>query len=411
MRWLATGTAALILAAACTGSSSSSPSTKTVTFWYLPSGAQPDKAFQDAAKAFHAAHPDIEIQGTKIEGGDAYNKMLSALTSSGPDVMQVNADWVGAFAATGALSEFSADEVKNLGGSAAFVPAAWATSGAYHSGKTTAIPWFIDTRAVYYRPDILQGLGIDPATAFTSWDALERTLTVIKDTGKIQALGVGRNDANFEQDFASWVWEAGGSYVSEDGTKSTIGQPLSVNGVDEYQRVAAKYTNPAVLQQSTSAVEAMFVAGKLAVTFSGPWLAQQLHSNFAIAPFPPGPAGHIVYVGGANLSILKSSKHEAAAYEWVRWLATNQGQNSYVQQIGMYPALAAAAPPGAFKSQISSGRSFQAIPAWPKIKSAMAPTFSRIWDQIIGGREPMAKDQLQTLLEKTATEVQAALQT
>jgi multiple sugar transport system substrate-binding protein len=411
MRWLAIGTAVLTLAAACSSSAPSTPST-SITFWYLPNGTQPDQHFQDAAKAFHAAHPDIEVTGTKISAGDAYNKMFSALTGgAGPDVMQVNTNWVGAFAGTLGLHEFSADEIQGLGGKDAFVPAAWTTSGTYHSGKTTAIPWFIDTRALYYRPDVLQGLGIDPATAFASWGALEQTLNAVRDSGKIQPLGVGRNDANFDQDFASWVWEAGGSFTSEDGTKPTIGQPLSVNGVDEYQRVAAKYTDPKVLQQNTSAVEAMFAAGKFAVTFSGPWLAQQLHGNFGVAPFPPGPVGHIVYVGGANLSILKTSKHEAAAYEWVRWLASNQGENSYVQRIGMYPALAAAAPAGAFKAQINSGRSFPTVPAWPRIENAMVPAFSKIWDDIIGGGEPMPKDQLQTLLEKTATDMQAALQT
>src|SRR5437879_3133567 len=313
MRWLALGAAGLVLAAACT---SSPPSTTgaatTINFWYLSSGAHPDQQFQAAARAFHTVHPDIEVKGTMLTAADAYAKMLAALTSgSGPDVMQVNAGWVGAFAATGALHEFTADEVQRLGGKDAFVPAAWNTSGAYQSGKTTAIPWFIDTKALYYRKDILQ-------------------------------------------------------------------------------RVA-----------------------------SGPGLAPQLHGNFGVAPFPPGESGQVVYAGGSNLSILKTTRHEGAATEWVDWLAGLQGQTTYVAQLGMYPALAAAADSSIFagnqyfapfKSQIGKARSFPTIPAWPRVESALEPYFVQIWETVIHDHEPMPSDKEAALLDKAAKDMQAAIQ-
>src|SRR5256884_8016601 len=171
MRGLASGTAALILAAlilaaACSGSPASNSTATTIDFWYVPTGAQPDQYFQDAPKSFHAQHPDIELKGTKIAPGDAYTKMRAALTGAsagGPDVMQVDMSWVGVFAATGAIREFTADEVQTLGGSTAFVPAAWSTSAAFNNGKITAIPWLIDTRAISYTTDFLQHVDIDPA--------------------------------------------------------------------------------------------------------------------------------------------------------------------------------------------------------------------------------------------------------
>src|SRR2546430_3801717 len=136
MRWLASGTAALILAglilaAACSGSPASNSTATTIDFWYVPTGAQPDQYIQDAAKSFHAQHPDIEVKGTKIAPGDAYTKMHAALTGAGgggPDVMQVDMSWVGAFAATGAMREFTADEGPNLRGRPALLPPPRATS-------------------------------------------------------------------------------------------------------------------------------------------------------------------------------------------------------------------------------------------------------------------------------------------
>src|SRR5262249_2475970 len=161
---------------------------------------------------------------------------------SGPDVMQISASWAGSFAAAGGLHEFTADEVQSLGGSAGFVAAAWTSTGAYKSGKTTSIPWFIDTRAAYYRVDVLNHRGINPADLFSKGEALDHTVTAIKTSAPTPALGIaGKNDANPAGNFASWIWEAGGSFVSDDGKTPTINSSLSVDGVDEYQRFGGKY--------------------------------------------------------------------------------------------------------------------------------------------------------------------------
>src|SRR2546430_10234519 len=161
MRWLASGTAALILAglilaAACSGSPASNSTATTIDFWYVPTGAQPDQYFQDAAKSFHAQHPDIEVKGTKIAPGDAYTKMHAALTGAsagGPDVMQVDMSWVGAFAATGAIREFTADELQNPRGGTPVAPAATSTPPAINTRQINAGSRFIDTRTICDRTD------------------------------------------------------------------------------------------------------------------------------------------------------------------------------------------------------------------------------------------------------------------
>lgn len=419
MRWLASAGVALVLGAACS-SSSTSTATTAITFWYLPNGAQPEQAFQAAAKAFQAEHPNLEVRGTELTGADAYGKLLSALTSGGgPDVIQLNASWSGAFARAGGLHEFSAGEVQSLGGSTAFVPAAWASAGAFRTGKTTSIPWFVDTRAVYYRSDVLQQLHIDPAAGFSNWEALDHTLNAIKTSGKMPALGIaGKNGSNLANDFAPWIWEAGGAFLSDDGTTPTINSSASVDGVDEYQRFGGDYVGAAVLQQNTAGVEAMFAAGKFAVTFSGPWLASRLQGvQFGVQPFPTGHAGHVVFAGGSNLAILAASKHHDAAFEWVRWLVSSEGQSSYVPRVGMYPALSTAAEASAFtsnkyfaafKSQIGVARSYPTVPAWPRMQAAMETDLGKIWDDVIAGGQPVAKDHLQTLLDKAAADMQAA---
>src|SRR6266545_480619 len=182
-----------------------------VTFWYMPNGAAPNDYFKAEAAAFNAVHPNIEVEGTLTDWGDAFNKITTALTSGvGPDVTQLGTTWVGAFSKTGGLHPLSQGEIDGLGGKSAFVPAAWSSSGLVGSNQTTAVPWFIDTRAIYYRADVLRDLNIDPATAFKDWDSMDQTLGKIKAAGKIQPLGFpGKQAYDVVHNFAPWVWDAG----------------------------------------------------------------------------------------------------------------------------------------------------------------------------------------------------------
>ena len=394
MRWLAPGAVALLLTAACGGQPNAPSAATTIKFWYLSNGAT------DVAKAFHAAHPDIDVKATKI------SSLPSSLTgANAPDVVELNRDWIAAVASTGALHEFSTDEVQSIGGKSAFVPQAWPT------GKTTSIPWFIDTRVVYYRADILKELNIDPANAFSNWEAFDHTLDAIKISKKISPLGIaGRNDSNPVASFAPWIWEAGGSLVSDDGTKPTINQSASVDGVDEYQRFGGRYVDADVLKQDTAGVESMFANGKFAVTIAGPSLATKLKgSQFGVQQFPPGHTGHAVWIGGSNLAIVKNSNQESAAFGFVKWLTGSEGQGAVATNIGMYPALQTAGPAGPIKSQLAAGRSLPTLVAWPALEKSMRTDLGKIWDEVIAEGQPMAKDLLQTLLDKTAADMQTAL--
>ena len=109
-----------LLATACsstgTGTSSASvgygkdqPKVK-VAFWYMPNGSAPNDYFKAEAAAFNAAHPNIEVDGTLVDWGDAFTKITAALTSGvGPDVTQLGTTWVGAFSRSGGTFAAKAD--------------------------------------------------------------------------------------------------------------------------------------------------------------------------------------------------------------------------------------------------------------------------------------------------------------
>jgi multiple sugar transport system substrate-binding protein len=407
----------------------------TIQFWYMPNGADPTAYFNSEAAAFEAQHPNIQVQGTLVQWGDAFSKITTALTSGvGPDVTQLGTTWVGAFSKTGGLHPLTQGEIDGLGGKSAFVPAAWASTSLVGSNQTTAVPWFIDTRAIYYRKDILQQLNIDPTTAFTDWTALDATLAKIQASGKIQAFGVpGKQAYDVVHNFAPFVWDAGGDYVNASGTKATIDADAAVDGVTEYETLAAKYVDPAVLQKSNSDVEALFGQGAFAVTTDGPWLANQIlaptaqggfgdgptaKNGFGTVPLPAGPKDHKVFFGGSNLAIMKSSKQEQAAYEWVRWLA-NEGQPTYVSKVGMWPARELAASStqfannqymAAFKDQLQYGKAYPMVAAWGPIETALVKDFGNLWDQVSTARGPVPRSVVKSDMTQAAQDINAAIQ-
>jgi multiple sugar transport system substrate-binding protein len=444
---LAVLVAGTLVAAACgSGSNSTSSSSVgygkdqpkvTINFWYMPNGSEPDQYFRDEAASFEAAHPNISVQGTNVSWSDALNKLTAAVTSGvGPDVTQVGTTWVGTLSKAGGLHAFSQAEIDGMGGSGAYNSASWKTGEMSGSSQLTAAPWFIDTRAIYYRKDVLQKLGIDPNTAFKDWNSFDATLAKIKTSGGgVGALGMpGKKAFDVVHNVAPWVWGAGGDYLNKDGTKATMNSPATVDGVNELQTLAGKYVDPAVLQQDNNTVEAMFAQGKFAVMFDGSFLAQQLTvpasqqgyqgsvaetAGVGTEPFPSGPKANNVFFGGSNLGIMKSSKHEAAAYEWVRWLTGEKAQESYVNKVGLIPARTSAAKASvftqnqnlqAFLNQLSRGRSYPTIAAWGQIESALVADFGKMYDGISQANGPLPKSQVQQLMEQANQDATAAIQ-
>ena len=57
----------------------------------------------------------------------------------------------------------------------------WQTTQVVGQDGTWAVPWFTEARSIYYRKDVLEKAGVDPATAFADWDAFRATLQAIKD--------------------------------------------------------------------------------------------------------------------------------------------------------------------------------------------------------------------------------------
>jgi len=398
----------------------------TIDFWYMPNGPSPDTVIQREIDRFHQLHPNITVRATKLDWPDALTRLTTAAASgSGPDVSQLGTTWVGSISSLGGLRPFSEEELGWLGGRDAFLPASWTSSHLHGRSEVTAVPWFVDIRAVFYRSDVLRGLGIDPAAAFTDWRSFAATLGRIAASGRVAPLGQpGKADWNVVHNIAPFVWGAGGDFLSADGTRATVTTPAALDGVDYYQQLVARYDSRPVLRGTNTEARRAFVEGKVAVLTDAPEsvatfrAAAKLDGRWATAPMPAGPKGRFTFLGGSNLSLWKASRHPGPSLEWIRFLTGEESQRRYVSGIGLWPARLSAtskAPFGsdpayrAFTAQIPNGRQYPAVAAWNGIEVALHKAFGTMWDRVLATGRPLSRRELEALLERATTDVQQAI--
>lgn len=391
----------------------------SLKIWIMPNGPDPAGAIQTELDEFMKLHPNVTVEAEVIDWGSAWAKITTAATSGeGPDVSQLGTTWVGAISAMGALRPFEPDEIAAMGDAENFVEASWKTCNPVDSGFTTAMPWFVDTRAVIYRTDVLEQAGVDPAEMFAAWDGFVAGLEKIEAAGlEIKPMAFpGKNDWNVLHNFAPWVWEAGGDMLNPGNTAAVFNSPEGIEGVKFYASLYTQgFTPEDALELNSAQIDGLFSDGSVAMVISGPWMIKgartpedqggwkesEAAQNLAVAEIPAGPAGRYTFVGGSDLTVWRGSKHPEMAVELVKFLTSKESQIRYGLNIGMLPAVkeALADPSFAddpdyqvFVSAVENGKSYPAIAAWGPIETAMVKSLGALWDDVAGVYGPFDAD-------------------
>jgi multiple sugar transport system substrate-binding protein len=400
----------------------------TLDFWYMPYGGPiQDEAVVQEAREFHDAHPNITINAVRIQWSDALTRLSTATTSGeGPDVTVLGTTWVGGFSELNALRPYTSAEIAAVGGKDVFAKASWSASHMLGSDEITALPWLTDVRALFYRKDVLAKAGVDPATAFTDWAAFENTLKKIKaaDTG-VWPLAIGNaNNFGIIHNVAPFIWGAGGNLLNDAGDKSLLSSPAALDGVSYYQRLVGTYDDPKAMKLESDAVPEAFANGTGAITIDnsqsvGDYLADPnrpgLKKGWGTAPMPAGKAGRFGFFGGSGLAILKAAKHPDAAFEWVKYLTSEESQRRYSVSSGLWPTRTAAikgtrletgSAYAAFHTMIAAGRMYPSIPAWIVVESIIAKDLADLWH----ANGPLSRNDVQAILTRATNDIDATLQ-
>jgi multiple sugar transport system substrate-binding protein len=355
--------------------------------------AAPIQPLLDQFEAEHGVHVRVRL----LSWDAGWNTLFqSALQGRGSDVSEIGSTWLGDLAGMNALQPFSAEAVAELGGAEAFMPVAWRSCHMAGQPQTWAIPWLVGARLLFYRRDLLARHGIDPQTAFSTADRLDRTL------GQLQAAGVsvpwtvptGSTHTTL-LNVASWIWGAGGAFVTPDGKRTVINQTAARAGLRAYFALG-RYLAPSVRRLSGTQPDMVFLQNPdAAVTISGSWLFQMARDQGTPglpeqlgAALPPGPS----FVGGSHLVIWKHSHNYDAAVQLVRFLTGTPAIADYSRAMGLLPARVEALDAEPFagdplwqqtREGVRTGRSFPVIRSWGMIEYRLVAALSSLWAETL----------------------------
>ena len=151
--------------------------TGEITVWAM--GTEGEK-LAEFAKAFTTENPEAKVTVTAVPWDAAHQKIASAIAGKQtPDISMIGTTWMGEFAKTGAL-----DPTPNLVDKAAFFGGAWDTTVV--NGTSYGVPWYVETRLMYYRKDLAEKAGV--TTAPQTWDEFKAFATAMKTKAGANAL-------------------------------------------------------------------------------------------------------------------------------------------------------------------------------------------------------------------------------
>jgi multiple sugar transport system substrate-binding protein len=226
---------------------------------------------------------------------------------------------------------------------------------------------------------------------------MEETLACLRSQGISTPWAMTtRRTANTLYNIASWIWGAGGDFMSADGKRMRVAEPEARAGMAHYYDLYRYMPQRSDPMDSIAAFE-LFQNQRVAAIASGPWFLKWLRRQ-GVPPYTlsrigvsllPGPS----FVGGTSLVIWKhvAVDHVQAAAELVHYLVTNPALLGFYHQAGLLPARRdlLAQPPFSTEPHyqtiikaVETGRTHSRIALWGLVEDRLITTLAHIWDEM-----------------------------
>jgi len=300
--------------------------------------------------AFEDANPDIRVQVYSFPDGD-YSQQINTMVLGGtaPDVILAWEVDLPRFAESGAiisLESLLADSDKvDLDD---FIPAVAEltelTQGTY------GIPWAYAGHLLYYNVDLFDAAGVDHPTEDWTWEdfAEAAEALTIPEEGQF-----GADAITFGGIWYSLIAAAGDNVISDD-MSFDLGDGL--RRALEFQYML---TDMGAIPEPSVGGDVMdlFSAGRAAMTRAGSWMYrgyQDADFNFDIVSLPSDMVESTVLHTGF-FTINSQSEHQDAAWRFVEFMMSHEGQTLISEFTGNPSAIRSVAAEGAYIREGENG--------------------------------------------------------
>jgi multiple sugar transport system substrate-binding protein len=373
---------AFLLLLSC--SSQSSDHREHLEFWALGSEGE---LVQKLIPEFERRNPNIHVVVQQIPWNAAHEKLLTAYVGdSTPDVSLMGNTWMPEFVAIRALDDLGGlSKTSQVIKQSDYFPGIWATDVV--AGALYGIPWYVDTRVLFYRSDILASVGFPHGPR--TWAEWREAMTRIRDQKKSR-WGILIPTNEYEP-MTVLAFSAHSPLLNADGTRGEFSQPQFADAFNFYVSLFRDGFAPRVSNAEIANLYQQFAQGEFTMYITGPWnvgefrrrLPPEMQDKWATAPLPARDAREptgISMAGGGSLVVFRASKHKMAARKLIEFLSEPQQQVRFYELTGDLPArrsawqspvLANDTRFAAFRIQFERVAPLPKVPEWEQIATAI----------------------------------------
>ena len=352
-----------IAIAGCGGSSSSSKSGSasagpvpafnaaekvTITYWVPFTGSELE-LLKKVVGGFERAYPSVKVH---VVGNINDEKIIAAVHSGNvPDAaLSFTTANTGVFCRDGAFLDLGPAIARDNIDLNNFPPAQ--RKYTEYKGTRCVLPAMADTYGLYYNKTLLEKAGISaPPKTVTELEEDAKKLTVRSGSG-FKRIGYSPFFGFYESTPTHYGPLWGAQWQNSEG-KSAIASDPGWKEMSEWVKNLVDFYGPGALVRFQSGAGGEFTGSnafmteKTAMEIDGEWRTALIKSEapklqYATAPMPVANGKTELYGGGfttGNITgIPKGSQHPAAAWELIKYLATNvQAQVELANDLGNVP--------------------------------------------------------------------------
>jgi len=303
-----------------------------------------DEIARAALPQWRKLHPNVDVKIETRQYQDHHTAMTTALSTSGnlPDVMVLEASFLGRFAQGGGLEDLSREPFAIGRFKDRIVPFAY-QQATNRRGAVVGMPTDIGPGTLLFRKDILERAEVSEADLTSSWDSYVAAGVRIKS--KTGAYLIGTVQSIKDILIRTGIQPGEGQYFDQDSnvlvTSDRFVRAFEVAREARSHKLDARNT-----AWSNEWAEG-FKRGTVATEVTGAWMVGQL-SNW-VAPSTTGlwraaalPEGSTVSYGGAFYSIARRSNpaRKALAWEFIQFMTLDRDrQLEAFTKYDAFPAL------------------------------------------------------------------------
>lgn len=312
----------------------------TLRFWGM---GREGEVVAQLLPGFQREHPNVRVIVQQIPWSAAHEKLLTAYVGrSTPDVSQLGNTWVPEFSALKAVEPLEPWLAHAAFDRHAFFDGIWDTN--VIDGRPCGVPWYVDTRVLFYRRDLLERAGYSRVP--DTWAGWRDAMRAVKRV-------VGRDNYAVFLPLNEWNppvilgLQAGSPLLRDGGTRAAFRDSAFRAGFDFYLSLFREGLAPPVTGNEIANVYQEFSRGYVTMWITGPWnlgefrrrLPPEQQSAWATAPLPgpTGAASGVSLAGGSSLVMFRASKHKPEAWALIEYLSRPEVQLEFWRLTGDLP--------------------------------------------------------------------------